>query len=97
MLMLITLLNDGALISIGYDNVHPSPVHSPASALYAHTSLTSIYILLADSGAMEHFVPIHCLQCAWCGSLRLVAPLALGTIRKNQPPALADSRARYFL
>jgi len=26
MLMLITLLNDGALISIGYDNVRPSPI-----------------------------------------------------------------------
>jgi hypothetical protein len=25
MLMLITLLNDGTLISIGYDNVKPSP------------------------------------------------------------------------
>ena len=26
MLMLITLLNDGTLISIGYDNVKPNPV-----------------------------------------------------------------------
>ncbi len=75
MLMLITLLNDGALISIGYDIVRPSPAssHVPRSSVS-----WDFYVPMADSGAMEYRFRLHCLQRAWSGGLRFVATVALG-------------------
>jgi hypothetical protein len=40
MIMLITLLNDGALISIGYDNVVANPVRPPLIAALVRSLLS---------------------------------------------------------
>lgn len=57
MLMLITLLNDGTLISIGYDNVVPSQIPEKWN-LYVLFTVASVLGEAADSARMA----IHTLH-----------------------------------
>jgi hypothetical protein len=87
MLMLITLLNDGALISIGYDLVRPSPVSlRDACGTFFRDGFGDFRVgfdcrcRLAETRALEPSAALHGFQHAGGGGVRLIAAPPLGNL-----------------
>ena len=80
MLVLITLLNDGTLISIGYDHVTPSP-HPEVWNLRALFAISSV---LGSVACFSSLILLHCCLDSWNSNgifARMgIAPLTYGQV-----------------